>query len=452
VQEGMPIEEANNLVHYPDKLYKEAIRLSATPNALDRENIEKWLSSESSYKVRSMNNLHESKDEIRFNNINNSTPEEIYSHMVYGEAEVFTSTFNGMYTRMIEKAKNEGKSGYQLLEGVNFAHFRTFIKLCARYDRLKEFLGTMGADKQKEVVDRFISSIESAQNPLEEAVTIADTFASIRDPELLKIIQGKIRNEFTRLQSKDNNKGKKLYGLLAGMFEKNAKIDQDWYKQMGEKYKLDDITHIDTKELYDIRNINTQQYFFYDDVDGKSSFESFLNAYRGKSKWKIEDKKTYIIIAGTENGRHVEMYANKPDQEVVISDIEKEFKEKKIEKIVAVHRGHSYHANDTIRHLTDKAKIVVLGSCGGYTNVVGVLEKSPQAHILATKGTGTMTVNDPILFMLNEEILSGNKIDWQTFWDKAEKKLGNNPNFGSYVPPHRNLGIAFLKAYRNLTE
>lgn len=452
VQEGMPVEEANNIAQYPDKLFKEVTKLSTIPNVLGKKYIEIWLSTNSSRHIYTINDLHEEKDEVRFNTLKDSSPEEIYSHMVYGEAEVFTSTFNGMYTRMMEKAKNEGKSGYQLLESVNFSHFRTFIKLCARYNRLKEFLGTMAADKQKEVVNRFVSSIESAQKPLEEAVTIADTFASIKDPELLRIIQEKIRNEFTRVQSKDNNEGKRLYGLLAGMFGKNANINQEWYKQMGEKYKLDDITHIDTKELYDIRNINTQQFFFYNDADGKSSFESFLNTYRGKPKWKIEDKKTYIIISGSENGRHVKMYANKPDQEAGTDDIEKAFKEKNIEKIVAVHRGHSYHASDTIRRLTSRAKIVVLGSCGGYTNVVGVLEKSPQAHILATKGTGTMTVNDPILFMLNEEILAGNNIDWQTFWDKAEKKLGDNPNFGSYVPPHRNLGIAFLKAYRTLTE
>lgn len=452
IQEGMPIEEANNIAHYPDKLFKEVMKLSTVPNVLGKQSIEKWLWYESNFRVREMNELHEEKDEVRFSIISDSTPEEIYSHMVYGEAEVFTSTFNGMYTRMMEKAKGEGKSGYQLLEGASFARFRTFIKLCARYNRLKEFLGTMAVDKQREVVNRFISSIESAKNPLEEAVTIADTFASIKDRELLKIIQEKIRGEFTRVQSKDNNEGKKLYGLLAGMFGKNASIDKDWYKEMGEKYKLDDITHIDTKELYDIRNINTQQYFFYDDKDGKSSFESFLSSYRGKPKWKIEDKKTYIVISGSENGRHIEMYANKPDHEEGTEEIENIFKEKNIEKIVAVHRGHSFHAQDTIGHLTSKAKIVVLGSCGGYTNVVGVLEKSPQAHILATKGTGTMTVNDPILLMLNEEILSGNNIDWQAFWDRAEKKLGNNPNFGSYVPPHRNLGIAFLKAYRTLTE
>lgn len=453
VQDGMPIEEANNLAQYPDKLFKEVMRLSTVPNVMAKQLIEEWLSAEATRHVNTMNDLHESKDpEIRFAIIKDNTSSEIYSHMVYGEAEVFTSTFNGMYTRMMEKVKNEGKSGYQLIEGVNFTHFRTFIKLCARYNRLKEFLGTMGEDKQKEIVDHFTSNIETAQNPLEEAVTIADTFASIKDPDLLKIIQDKLRTEFVRVQSKDNKEGKKLYGLLAGMFGESAIIDQAWYKEMGEKYKLDDITHIESKDLFDSNKINTQQYFFYNDADGKSSYESYLGNYRGKNNWKIEDKKTYIIISGMGNGRRVEMYANKPEHEDATKDIEKVFEEKKIEKIVVVHRGHSYHAKDTIAHLTNRAKIVVLGSCGGYTNVVGVLDKAPQSHILATKGTGTMTVNDPILLMLNEQILSGKNIDWQTFWYKAEEKLGNNPNFASYIPPHRNLGIAFLKAYRQIHE
>ena len=36
---------------------------------------------------------------------------------------------------------------------------------------------------------------------------------------------------------------------------------------------------------------------------------------------------------------------------------------------------------------------------------------------------------------------------WPEFWGKIEKKLGNNNDFKNYVPPHKNLGVMFLKTY-----
>ena len=112
-----------------------------------------------------------------------------------------------------------------------------------------------------------------------------------------------------------------------------------------------------------------------------------------------------------------------------------------------MHRGHSYHANDSIQRVAAGARIVSLGSCGGYNNITAVLEKSPNAHIISTKGVGTMTINDPLFFALNEEIRNSGKINWPIFWSQMEKKLSGNKVFNDYVSPHRNLGVVFLKAY-----
>ena len=55
--------------------------------------------------------------------------EQLYTLIVYSPEEIFTSTFNGLYKRMLEKM--DTTSGFELLENNNFNRFRIFIKLCS---------------------------------------------------------------------------------------------------------------------------------------------------------------------------------------------------------------------------------------------------------------------------------------------------------------------------------
>jgi hypothetical protein len=80
-----------------------------------------------------------------------------------------------------------------------------------------------------------------------------------------------------------------------------------------------------------------------------------------------------------------------------------------------------------------------------------VLERAPEASVLSTKGTGTMAVNDPLLKMINGEIVAGRDINWPRLWARAQERLGDNPNFKDYIAPHKNLGVLFLKAYKSRT-
>jgi hypothetical protein len=85
------------------------------------------------------------------------------------------------------------------------------------------------------------------------------------------------------------------------------------------------------------------------------------------------------------------------------------------------------------------AALVYLGNCGGYTLLEAILRKAPNAHILSTKGIGTLTINDPLLKALNDSLLSGKIMTWASFWRQAEAALGNNPGFVDYVPQTRML-------------
>jgi hypothetical protein len=380
---------------------------------------------------------------------------ELYTLMVQGEEEIFTSTFNGFFNRLIERLKKENISGDQLLKEVGHNKFRTFMKMAAGYDRLNDFLKTMGPKEKATFLKQFVQNIESAPDMLSQAVGVADTFGSLKDPAILEIMQKEIISEYQRVQKEGNLKGEALYGLLAGLFQGKIVTDDNWLREIAQKYKLSSLEKVSASELFNPDGTNVQQYFFYNDADGKSSFESFISQYKNKPDWNIEQKGDYLMIRFIP-GKHkkkIEIYANFPEKENEGPiEIGKELKKRNIQSIVVVHRGHSYHAKKTIERIPNIAKIVSLGSCGGYNNLDAVLKRAPGAHIISTKGTGTMHVNDPLFKMLNTEILNGHDIEWNKFWMNAENKLGGNKDFKSYVPPHKNLGVLFIKAYNEIIK
>ncbi|MCC6368912.1 MAG: hypothetical protein IT165_35770 [Bryobacterales bacterium] len=102
----------------------------------------------------------------------------------------------------------------------------------------------------------------------------------------------------------------------------------------------------------------------------------------------------------------------------------------------------------TIPYLTRSAQLVILGSCRGAGNVAAVLQAANHAQIIATRGAGSHTVNDPLLKALNDELLRADgNLDWRAFWRKQEARFHGNPLFTGYIPPYENTAAIELKAY-----
>ena len=144
----------------------------------------------------------------------------------------------------------------------------------------------------------------------------------------------------------------------------------------------------------------------------------------------------------------VEIFANKPEfEENGMNAIDGYLKEKKITPVVVVHRGHSFHTEATLQKIPPTAKLVFVGSCGGFYKISMALENAPDAHIISTKQVGTKNVNDAMILALNENIRNGKDIVWNEFWNKMRERLGSNPYFIDYIPPNKNLESIFIRAY-----
>ncbi|HYE53329.1 MAG TPA: hypothetical protein VD996_00745, partial [Chitinophagaceae bacterium] len=179
------------------------------------------------------------------------------------------------------------------------------------------------------------------------------------------------------------------------------------------------------------------------------------------SEWKITENADWVTITSTK-GKPVQIYANKPLYGPDDPDAKAQAKlndylyEKKLKPTVVIHRGHSYHLKYTLNQLAPTAKIVVLGSCGGYNNLNDVLTISEDAHIISSKQVGTKTVNEPILQAINSNVVNGRNIDWITMWKELGERFKNEAaakeKFDDYIPPYKNLGAIFIKAYRKAMD
>ena len=407
------------------------------------------------YFIREINALHtEDNEKIRFQRIDALTPQELYYLIVLGEDEIYTSSYLNVYKRIFQRMAIP--RGDSLLLSVNGDYFRKFIKMAAGYNTLNDFLAKMDKDNATTTMKAFVIHLESTDG-LEEAVDVADSYSSIIDKNipLAKYISSEVKWNLDRNIASNNKRGIVIYNLLNVLFQSaDSTSNIDLSRQLG----INSIYGQDYKSLTDDSGRVVQQVFFYgdEDKDGQNSFENFMKMFRGKPEWKVTANENWVTIMSTK-GKPVWIFANKPllgdddpdaKAQAKLSDY---LEEKNLKPSIVIHRGHSYHLQSTLKQLAPSAKIVVLGSCGGYNNLNEVLTASEDAQIISTKQVGTKTVNEPILQSINSSLISGKNIDWVTMWKDLGSKFNDaasREKFEDYIPPYKNLGAILIKAYR----
>ena len=407
--------------------------------------------------IREMNDLHDEKDPVRFKCIEKFGPEELYFIMVYGADEIYTSSFLGTFKRMMERM--QPRAGDQLLDTLHRDRFRTFIRMNAGYNTLNTFLASMSQEKRTSLMSDFIAGLENGKDDdLEDAVDVADAFGSIDDVELSNFLKEEVKKNYEQAFSKRSRKGVIVYGLLSTLFDGAKSTSEEDAIRQSQALELPPINLVQYKSLAGGDSVGTvyQQFFFYGDEDGINSYRSFLGNFKD-GKWKIVPSQYWTTITST-SGKPIVIYANQPlkepEDETAQNKLGEYLAEKGIHPTIVVHRGHSYHLPFTLERLQKEARVVILGSCGGYHNLATVLNQSPDAHIISSKQVGAMNINEPIIKVINDQLLAGKNINWITTWNSLETLFGAKRNghlkelFDDYVPPHKNLGAIFIKAYR----
>jgi hypothetical protein len=398
--------------------------------------------------VNEINGLHELDDPIRFRIIQPLNAQELYYLAVSTDGLIYTSSFvRGVYPLMMKKINNRSDS---LLRLVMFDKYRKFIKMAAGYNTLSNFLGSFpNQDDASNLMRAFVKNLEKSDG-LEDGVDVADSYASIAESirPLAKEMLSNVQENYQRNVSQNNKRGIAIYNILQKLFLSADTLNMiDLTKELG----IPPVYEVPYKALVNDSGRVIMQVFFYGDKDGQGIFRSFTSIF-SNANWKITTADKWICINSVK-GRPVSIYANKalPEEGGEDEKAQKALGEyltaNKLYPTITIHRGHSYYAGATIDQMFGSSKIVFLGSCGGYHLVHDVLAKAPDAHIIASKQIGKYAVNVPFFKLLTDKVRNGNNIDWIPFW----RELGSLitvEGFEDYIPPYKNLGALFIKAYK----
>jgi len=293
---------------------------------------------------------------------------------------------------------------------------------------------------------------------LEDAVDVADSYGSISNNAIRDLVKLEISNNLEQQQTLGNGRGIAIYDILKLLFMSASDSSQ----LLSLKYGIPPVYSLPLSNLADSAGRIVQQVFFYGDKDGIESFANFMSMFRGRKEWKITQNENWVEIKSL-LGKPVWIFANLPldnssgddpdakAQALLIEYLE----EQALHPTIVIHRGHSYHLKYTVNQLPASAKIIVLGSCGSFQNLNTVLNICPDAHIVSSKEVGTKLVNEPVLRMINESVRLGKGIDWISIWHQLEKQFNTGvakERFDNYIPPHKNLGALFIKAFTNRNQ
>lgn len=397
--------------------------------------------------INQINALHDAKEKIRFECLNPLNAQDLYYVAVLGEEEIYTSSYLGVYKRIFDKMKHPNAD--TLLKWVDYDNYKKFIKIAANYNTLDDFLNRMNKTNAEKLMRNFVSGLEKTKT-LEDAVDVANSYASIYNNSIKKLILNQIEINLLESEKDHNKRGQIIYSLLNTIFlsmDSANKID------IANRLGISGIYQMPINNLKDSAGKIIIQQFFYGDKDGKSVFHSFFKYYHAPL-WKKVDKEDWVELHSTK-GVPISIYCNKPldnEQDLDLKAQEalgKYLEENGLYPTVVIHRGHSYFVGSTIDQLPSSAKVVLLGSCGGYQRLSDVLETCPESHIISSKQTGTGTVNIGLINAITHNLRLNKNLNWPVMWKNlATQFIGESKErFDDYVPPHKNLGAIFIMAY-----
>ena len=353
------------------------------------------------------------------------------------------------------KQKMKSPKSDTLLLNVKFDRFKKWIKMAANYNELDDFLKRMDKDNAEILMKAFVNNLDrkTGADSLEDAVDVANSFASISDKTLQQLILRQVQSNLAQANKNNNRRAIDIYSVLNTLFlsiDPANKVDVE--KTLG----IPPVYFMPNKELQDSSGRIIVQQFFYGDKDGQTVFNNFMGSMQN-GNWTIKSNPQWVSISSA-RGTPITIYANRPLDEKKGLDAEAQqaldnyLFDNDIAPVIVIHRGHSYWLPATLDQMAPSSKIVLLGSCGAYQNLNKILAISPAAQIVASKQVGSGTVNSPMISMMLENLRQGKDVNWPQFWDALGKRLGGNQLFEDYVPPQKNLGALFIMAYKKLQE
>lgn len=403
--------------------------------------------------VNTINGLHEKPPAIRFKKIEQLTAQELYYMIVSSEAEIYTSSYTNSYDRIWQRMKVPNAD--TLLASVNYDHYKKFITMAANYNKLDDFLNRMNKENATAIMTSFVNDLDKGSgNDLEDAVDVANSYASIKNDTIKKLMLLQINKNYETAVAFGNKRGEIIYrleSLILGSSDSASNIN------LTDSLGILPVYEVKNDYLRDDSGRIVLQMYFYGDDAGRGSLETLKKLYTNKN-WKRTDSAEWVQFTSINSIIPFVIFANKAGYEEKNEDalaqehLNSWMETHNYKPSITVHRGHSYYLPYTIKQLAPSSKIIVLGSCGAYHSLRDILTICKEPYIIASKQTGYGEINVILFTTMIEELKNGNDINWEAFWKIGESKVvKNKEGFDDYIPPYKNLGAIFINAYSKAT-
>ena len=403
--------------------------------------------------AKEINALHASPEQVRFGSIKTLRPIDLYYVIVMCDNELYTSTYLGLYRRLMEYFRERPADSLFIL--VKNDQFRKFIRIAAGYNTLDDFLKHMSPDSRKKVMHDFIAGISNdadEEDALQDAVEVADAFPSFaQDSALNELVQNELSMNLDKCRNENAFQCVRLYSILYNLYKG---LNNQANRMITTA--LDHYHQLSFDQLKNTSGEVVELVLFYGDDDGKTSFQSFMNLFKDSSQWQITKNENWVGIRSKQEFPFT-IFANLPLSNEEEKDLQSMviltnyLKAQSLEPTILIHRGHSYHLKNTLKQLSPFIKLAVLGSCGGYNNVQKIISANPDMQIIASRQVGSMFVNDPMLSVINTSLAGGKDLNWSLAWSELDEKFKKNPEasklFSEYVPPFKNVSLFVYKLY-----
>ncbi|HYK45467.1 MAG TPA: hypothetical protein VEV83_09875, partial [Parafilimonas sp.] len=294
----------------------------------------------------------------------------------------------------------------------------------------------------------FVNNLDKT-NSLEDAVDVADSYASINDKNIHDLILNQVAYNLQQARKTENKKAVDIYKILNTLF---LSMDSSNHIDVAATLGIPPVYFMPNKSMRNDSGRIIIQQFFYGDKDGKNVFNAFLNHFSG-ANWKITYANKWVVVSSLK-GVPVRIYSNKPLDEEKDLDADAQaalcdyLTSNDLDPSMVIHRGHSYFLPSTLEQLDNSAKLVLLGSCGAYQHLNKVLSICPTAQIISSRQTGSGLINGPMIDIIVEQLREGKDLNWPQLWKTIGNSVSKHPDFEDYVPPHKNLGAVLIMAYR----
>ncbi len=368
--------------------------------------------------------------------------------------QLYTSSFDGILDLLATRLKRERRSFLDLAREPGTATlWADFVVAVVSSGRTDTLFGAAAGDARA-LATGSVRALLSPAHGL-DAPIVAGALADAMDTKS-DLVRAALEDELAAYHRNAKDPSVKAAAGLAGGLHAGRQAGRPataafTAERFAELYPVPAPPALSGPRLFQA-GVNVQRMTFYDDLDGKASFSSFLHIYRTRG-WTVRNEAGFVVVSSPERrGRRIVIVADVPSAgEKGRAAVRDWLSREKLSPTVVIHRGHSYHEDETMPEIGPATALVFWGSCGGHQRLRATLDQAPDALVLATRNIGVTRVNQALLRTIEERLLADGLIDWSAVWADAQAHI-RDPRFPAYRRPDQNSTLIALRAWRAQSE